>query len=158
MAEVVALYIDPRGPYPALLGDAYCWDEARDARRYDGTAPVVAHPPCGPWGRLRHLNRNQIAELAVLAVARVRANGGVLEHPANSRLWDACLLPRPGELPDQFGGYSVAVNQSDWGHCARKPTWLYLVRVPRAALTPPPIPRPSPDSLGIGRPRQGRHA
>lgn len=52
--QVAALYVEgpPRGPYPKLLGPEYCWDEARDARTYAGPWSVIAHPPCGPWGKL----------------------------------------------------------------------------------------------------------
>jgi hypothetical protein len=46
---VAALYIDRRGPYPALVGASMCWTRERDARAYEGPWPVVAHPPCGPW-------------------------------------------------------------------------------------------------------------
>jgi len=125
-----ALYIDPRGPYPALLGHELCWDEARDARTYAGPWPVVAHPPCGPWGRLRFLCTKQDASLAPLAVDQVRAWGGVLEHPVDSLLWRHCRLPRPGELPDEYGGRTYRVDQVSWGHCCVKPTWLYVVGVP----------------------------
>ncbi len=55
--QVAALYIDPRGPYPTLLGAEHCWDAARDARSYDGPWPIVAHPPCGPWSAFKHLYR-----------------------------------------------------------------------------------------------------
>lgn len=137
MLEVAALYIDPRGPYPSLPG-VDCWDATRDARRYRGPWPVVAHPPCGPWGVMRHLNKNQDRSLAPIAVEQVRRWGGVLEHPAHSMLWAELRLPRPGELPDEFGGYALAMNQVDWGHCAKKPTWLYLVGVPRVRLEMPP--------------------
>jgi len=125
---VAALYVDPRGPYPSMPG-VECWDEKRDARNYDGPHPVVAHPPCGPWGALRLFCRNQDARLAPVAVEQVRLYSGVLEHPKGSRLWDACGLPRPGELPDQYGGVTLEVNQVDWGHACAKPTWLYLIGV-----------------------------
>jgi len=135
---VAALYIDERGPYPALLGPEHCYGITRDARLYDGPGPVVAHPPCGPWGKLKHLYRGAEHDCAVRALAQVRAFGGVLEHPAHSLLWRASELPRPGEPADRFGGYSLEVCQCNWGHVARKRTWLYLVGVPRSALTFPP--------------------
>lgn len=128
---IAALYIDPRGPYPRMDGvDA--WDEQRDARTYDGPYAVVAHPPCGPWGALRHLSRRQPKDCAPRALEQVRKFGGVLEHPAGSRLWRAFCLPLPGELPDQHGGFTVEVDQCAWGHVARKRTWLYVVGATRA--------------------------
>jgi len=155
---VAALYIDPRGPYPKMaygpeelfLADGLvsafdplhvdCWDESRDARKYAGPHPVVAHPPCGPWGRLKFLCNKQDPACGLRAVEQVRAFGGVLEHPQHSSLWHACGLPRPGELPDAFGGYTVEMRQVWWGHCCEKLTWLYLVGVPREALEAPPFP------------------
>jgi hypothetical protein len=156
---VAALYIDPRGPYPKLLGPELCWDEKRDARTYAGPWPVVAHPPCGPWGRLRHLYRGSEHDCAPLAAAQVRAFGGVMEHPAGSLVWKskARPLPLPGEMPDAWGGYTIEVNQCDWGHPARKRTWLYLVGVPRAALTFPPSREPTHWISG-GRGRAGKKA
>jgi hypothetical protein len=139
---IAALYIDPRGPYPKM-DDVDCWDEARDATLYPGPWPVVAHPPCGPWGRLRHLSRFQHADCGPRAVEQVRAFCGVLEHPCDSRLWRVCDLPPPGGLPDAWGGYTVEVCQVDWGHVARKRTWLYIVRVPRSALVFPPPREPT---------------
>jgi hypothetical protein len=123
---VAALYIDPRGPYPSIPG-VECWDAARDARLYEGPHPVVAHPPCGPWGRLKHLYRGSEHDCAPRAIEQVRAWGGVLEHPAGSQLFPAMGLPMPGEQ-DAFG-QTFLVQQVDWGHVARKPTWLYVVRV-----------------------------
>lgn len=130
---IAALYIDPRGPYPRMAG-VDCWDEQRDARTYAGPHPVVAHPPCGPWGRLRHLYRGNEHDCGSIAVDAVRAYGGVLEHPARSGLWTDRSLPRPGELPDGHGGYTIEVDQCAWGHVARKKTWLYVVGVPRAVV------------------------
>ncbi len=126
---VDVLYIDNRGPYPELVGAARCWGAERDARLYTGIGPVVAHPPCGPWGRLRHMYTGNEHELAPLAVGVVQRLGGVLEHPANSRLWERSGLPYPddGLGPDEFGGFTLQVDQCDWGHVARKKTWLYIV-------------------------------
>lgn len=123
-----ALYIDPRGPYPLLLGPARCWDLTRDARLYVGPHPVIAHPPCGPWGRLRHLYRGDEHDCAPRAVDQVREFGGVLEHPAGSLLWRECLGP-PSHACDGYGGRTYEVDQCDWGHVARKRTWLYVVGV-----------------------------
>jgi hypothetical protein len=136
---IAALYVDPRGVYSRMPG-VDPWDASRDAREYPGTDPVVAHPPCGPWGRLKHEYRGDEHDCALRAVTQVRAWGGVLEHPAHSALWRTALLPLPGELPDALGGYTTEVSQVDWGHVARKKTWLYLVGVPRdlSAIRPPP--------------------
>lgn len=128
MRTVAALYIDPRGPYPGLPG-VECWDETRDARLYDGPHPIVAHPPCGPWGKLSHFSK-QDASAALAALDAVRRWGGVLEHPEYSKLWKRCGLPRPGEPPDTYGGRSIAVDQCAYGHLTRKRTWLYVVGAP----------------------------
>jgi hypothetical protein len=139
---IAALYVDPRGPYPTMA-DVDCWDAARDAMLYAGPHPIVAHPPCGPWSKLRHLYRGNEHACAPKAVDQVRTFGGVLEHPAHSKLWDVIDLPKPGQV-DSLGGYTIEVDQVDWGHLARKKTWLYLVRVPRSALLEPPFPGRAP--------------
>lgn len=137
-ADVAALYVDPRGPYPKLLGPEMCWDEVRDARTYAGPWPVVAHPPCGPWGQLKHLCRRLDQKaLAPMALAAVQQFGGVLEHPRYSALWKLYDLPLPGHLPDKFGGITIEVSQCDWGHPARKWTWLYIVGLRSWPVQPP---------------------
>jgi hypothetical protein len=153
MRRVAALYVDPRGPYPKMA-DVDAWDETRDARAYDGPRSVVAHPPCGPWGRLRHLYKGLELDCALLAVEQVRKFGGVLEHPAGSKLWDYYSLQKPHgflsdgshaqSAADAYGGYTIELSQCEWGHVARKRTWLYLVRVPRSALEAPPFPGREP--------------
>jgi hypothetical protein len=135
---IAALYVDERGLYYGLGGVntwVDCWGESRDARRYCGPHPVVAHPPCGPWGSLKHLAGGSDRDCGPRAVEQVRSFGGVLEHPAKSTLWSECCLPLPGEPTDTFGGFSVEVAQCAWGHVARKKTWLYVVRVPREVVT-----------------------
>lgn len=122
-----ALYVDPRGPYPGLVED--WWDERRDARTYAGPLPVVAHPPCGPWSRLRFFCKHQPKDCAPIALEQVRRRGGVLEHPQSSLLWREFRLPLPGGLPDEHGGWAVEIDQVSWGHKATKRTWLYVVGV-----------------------------
>lgn len=128
---IAALYIDPRGPYPAMSG-VDSWDVTRDARRYGGPWPIVAHPPCGPWGRLRKFCHRQDRDLAPLAVTQVRRWGGVLEHPRDSLLWGACDMPRPGQ--SDAWGWTMFVEQVAWGHPCTKPTWLYFVGVDRVIV------------------------
>lgn len=112
------------------LPDVEVFDAERDARTYDGPWPVVAHPPCRAWGRLRAFANPRPDErnLGRLAVALVREFGGVLEHPAGSTLWAAQKLPRPGER-DQYGGWTLAAPQKWWGHKAEKDTWFYVCGV-----------------------------
>lgn len=140
MAETVAvLFARADSHYKAMVGTDV-WDIQRDARKWPGGAPVVAHPPCRMWGRLRQFakGRPDERELAIQAVARVRAYGGVLEHPAESTLWAHCGLPFPGEFPDEFGGWTLPIEQFHWGHRAEKATWLYIVGCQPSDI--PPIP------------------
>lgn len=127
---VAVLFARRDSVYKALPGcDVY--DIDRDARTWPGGAPVVAHPPCRAWGRLRQFAkpRQDEKELGIFAVEQVRRFGGVLEHPACSTLWMACGMPKPGEFSDDAGGYSLEVEQFHWGHRAEKKTWLYVVGV-----------------------------
>lgn len=145
---VAALYVDRKlGPYPQMPR-VDVWDEARDATRYAGPHPVVAHPYCGPWGRLRGQCTKQDAAHGIRAVEQVLAYGGVLEHPAGSLLWDHCNLPKPGQFAEIIGSshtcWTIEVRQVDWKHEAAKQTWLLLVGVDPAALRPPPFPGAQP--------------
>ena len=153
MAEpVAAIYVDTaHGPYPRIPG-VECWGFAtrdgaqmdafaanRDARLYDGPHPVIAHPPCGPWGRFwwNYGGGEGAKECGPRAVEQVRRWGGVLEHPEHSNMWDACDLPRPGAV-DAWGGRTIRVEQVDWGHPAVKATWLYIVGRTDVPPMPPP--------------------
>jgi len=104
------------------------WDEERDALTWKGGGPVVAHPPCRSWGRLRAFAKPRPGEkdLARWAVLQVREWGGVLEHPESSTLWTDQGLPKPGQR-DEYGGWTLPVHQWWWGHRAQKKTWLYIV-------------------------------
>lgn len=117
------------------------WDVERDARRYVGTNPVVCHPPCRGWGRLRHWAKPRPDEkaLAIFAVEQVRRCGGVLEHPWGSTLWKAAQLPLPGHGVDAWGGWTLLVDQGWWGHAAPKPTYLYIVGITRDQVGELPV-------------------
>ena len=139
MRPVAVLFARADSVYKTLPGvDVY--DEARDARTYDGPHPVVAHPPCRSWGRLRAFAKPAAHErnLARVAVALVREFGGVLEHPAGSTLWPAQTLPKPGQR-DQWGGWTLAAPQKWWGHRAEKATWFYVVGCEPSAIPDVPL-------------------
>ena len=48
--KIAALYVEKDGPYFGLP-HVDPWPIERDARKYRGPFPVVAHPPCERWGR-----------------------------------------------------------------------------------------------------------
>lgn len=135
LVPVAVLFARSDSNYRAVVG-VDVFDLARDARNFAGGMPVVAHPPCRGWGRLRRFAKPAPGEreLAIFAVAQVRCWGGVLEHPADSTLFAACGMPQPGCGEDAWGGYTVEVEQFHWGHRAEKRTWLYVVGCARLAL------------------------
>ena len=143
---IAALYVATGGCYFGLP-DVDPWDEAREARKYAGPWPVVAHPPCERWGRYwfggpsvkvrRTKGDDQGCFFA--ALHSVRAWGGVLEHPEASAAWSAFGVM----APPKSGGWVVAgdgigwtccVEQGHYGHPARKATWLYAVGVDLPSL------------------------
>jgi hypothetical protein len=143
---IAALFVEADGVY-AGRDDVDAWSIDRDARRYTGTAPVVAHPPCERWGRywsggpsakVRRLLGDDGGCFAT-ALANVRRCGGVLEHPEASHAWTAFGLTKPpkrgGWIPAGDGiGHTCCVEQGHYGHAARKATWLYAVRTTRPDL------------------------
>jgi len=111
------------------------YDEDRDALTYDSSSPVVCHPPCRTWGRLSHLAHNarpNEANLALWSIEKIKENGGILEHPAGSRLFGK-HLPDVGET-DEHGGFTILVDQYDFGHVAHKKTKLYICGIDRSQL------------------------
>lgn len=64
------------------------------------------------------------------ALLAVRTWGGVLEHPCDSKAWEAHGLLKPKrhagwQKADNQGGWTCYVEQGHYGHMSRKPTWLY---------------------------------
>lgn len=133
---IAALFVEEHGAYYGIDG-VDPWPESRDARKYDGPHPVVAHPPCqlwGPmaavnfarWGGKHNLPGNDGGCFAAALHAVIRW-GGVLEHPASSRAWATHGLTAPKAIGWQAsdGGWVCEVWQSAYGHRANKATWLY---------------------------------
>jgi hypothetical protein len=137
MKPIAALFVERRGPYARLPG-VDLWDRSRDARKYRGPHPVVAHPPCERWGRYwsggpsaagsRKLGDDEGCFASALSA--VRLYGGVLEHPEGSHAFKKFLLPIPDQLggwtePDLWGGASCCVAQGHYGHPSQKLTLIY---------------------------------
>lgn len=124
--KIAVLFARSDRIYKTLAADV--WDEQRDAMRWPGGTPVVAHPPCRAWGRLRAFARPAPHEkdLARFAVTQIRRYGGVLEHPSGSTLWADMAMPPPGEK-DEYGGWTLAAPQKWWGHKCEKASWFYIV-------------------------------
>lgn len=139
---IAALYVETNGSY-FNLPNVDPWDEARDARKYAGPYPVVAHPPCPRWGKLwagqpLHIKRTGERKIKgdddgcfEAALNAVRTYGGVIEHPWGSHAWPhfGLIVPeRSGGwiMADFEGGWTCCVEQGQYGHYARKPTLLYV--------------------------------
>ena len=115
-AAVSVLFARSDSCYFELAADV--WNADRDARGYTGSNPVICHPPCRGWGRLRNWAKPRPDEkaLALFAVDQVRRCGGVLEHPWGSTLWGAAGLPHPGHV-DAWGGWTLLVGRIGLKDC-----------------------------------------
>ena len=133
---IAALYVERDGVYYGLPG-VDPWPIDRDARRYPGPWPVVAHPPCERWGRYSTGSPLKGGLLTgdddgcfSSALASLKAWGGVLEHPEGSKAWGVYGLQQPaltGWSYDEVNGLWVCrVEQGHYGHVARKATWLLV--------------------------------
>lgn len=139
-----ALFVATGGPYFGLP-DVDPWDEKRDARKYRGPWPVVAHPPCERWGRYATGGPNPKAKRRkpgddggcfAAALNAVLKYGGVIEHPADSLAWAhfGILSPNSGGgwQAQLYRGqmiWTCEVEQGHYGHRARKRTWLLAAKV-----------------------------
>ncbi len=141
---IAALFVERGGVYWDLDG-VDPWDVERDARKYAGPYPVVAHPPCERWGRYWSGGPSAKVRRTLgddggcfeAALAAVRLFGGVLEHPEASHAFKRFGLPIPprsgGWLPLEdwnsklHWAWTCCVEQGHYGHPARKATWLYYV-------------------------------
>lgn len=168
---IAALFVETDGCYSGLP-DVDLWDEPRDARKYNGPYPVVAHPPCQRWGKMWAGSPSVIARTGVrkikgndagcfkAALNTVRKFGGILEHPWGSHAWAHFGLNKPLRAggwiaADFYGGWTCCVEQGRYGHYARKPTLLYAVsdNLPELdwGIGPCRIPQWAIDKYGLKR-------
>jgi hypothetical protein len=166
---IAALFVEPGGSYFGLDG-VEPWDEMKDARGYKGPYPVVAHPPCQRWGKFwagqplwiartgERKKKGDDGGCFASALASVRKFGGVIEHPWGSHAWPHFGLTVPSRLggwikADEQGGFTCCVEQGKYGHYARKPTLLYVVRAELPELrwgkSEPVYPQWAIDKYGI---------
>lgn len=134
----VVLYVKQQSNYFKL--DVECYDQVRNALSYSGKEPVIAHPPCRLFSRLKRFAKAPACEkiLAYSAIATVRVNGGVVEHPNGSSLFADMNIPLDGSR-DAYGGYVRRVFMSDFGAKFKKDTLIYIVGVEPGNLPSYPI-------------------
>jgi len=144
---IAALYVERNGVYCDLPG-VDPWTVDRDARKYAGPWPVVAHPPCQRWGRYwggspttwPRLKLGDDGGCFEAALSAVLKWGGVLEHPEGSHAWSWFGINKPPRSGGWVsgglihGGWTCCVEQGWYGHKARKATWLFAY-----GLTPPEL-------------------
>lgn len=136
--KIAALFVQADGCY-SNLENVDAWPESRDARLYNLSLPVVAHPPCQLWGNMaavnyarwggEHNKPGSDGGCFASALRSVIRCGGVLEHPKNSRAFAAHGIAKPKGIGWQMVGlheWVCEVWQSAYGHRANKATWLYL--------------------------------
>lgn len=130
MKNVAVLFAREDSIYHSIPGcDVY--DIKRNALNYRGSFPVIAHPPCRAWGKLKAFSKHSQFEkdLSLFAIDEIRRCGGVLEHPIGSSLWDAKGISKKILSPDSYGGFTLHVNQFWFGHKAEKASLLYICGV-----------------------------
>lgn len=104
------------------MPDIEVYDEIRDCRTFPGGMPVICHPPCAQWSRMKAFSNNNPDQkgLAQFCLDHITNEGGIFEHPAGSDVFKELEFPKEGKI------YSV--DQSWWGFPARKRTYLYFYR------------------------------
>lgn len=124
MIEIAVLGVCSRSTYHEIDIPGvrlHLFDKERDMLTFDFNMPVIAHPPCNQWSRLRKFSKEDETEkaLAFWCLLAVNRCGGILEHPHGSSF-----------MRTHIGyGKCNSVNQSWFGFPSRKPTLLYCKNV-----------------------------
>lgn len=113
---ISVLCVHKRSNYK-LIENLDLWDEERNAYNFTGTNPVIAHPPCAQWSRMKAFAYPDLKEkmLAAHCYDLVMENGGIFEHPAGSSLWKYVGANRK---------QIISIDQHWFGFPARKTTYL----------------------------------
>lgn len=133
-----ALFVETNGIYfkdPRVIP----WDKKTNAFNCRNGFPAICHPPCERWGRYwsggPSVKRRKVlgddGGAFAFCLWYVRTYGGVIEHPEASRAFDYYGLETPPKKGgwvscDKYGGWACCVEQGNYGHEARKATWLYF--------------------------------
>lgn len=155
MKSIPVLFVDENSLYKNYsIFDAY--DHSRDALTFYDRCPIICHPPCRLFSRLRSFSNASPSEkkLAFFALDRIRMFGGILEHPRSSTLWTSGNFNLDGSV-DQYGGFLRSVNLSWFGYPAQKKTMLYFVGISPVQLPSFPLSLSAP-SFSIGSSKNNR--
>ena len=101
-----------------------CYDKHRDAYTFTGSNPVITHAPCAQWSRLKSFSTPDPYEkdLAWFCLEKVKANGGIFEHPAGSSFFkEAGIKP-------------FSIDQFWFGFPCKKRTYLYFSKCKPVAV------------------------
>ncbi len=95
------------------------WDVSRNAYNFNGSNPVITHAPCAQWSSLKGLSTFNLEQkdLAWFCYQKVKANGGIFEHPAHSS-----FFKQAGVNMKQV----ISIDQFWYGYYCHKRTWLYF--------------------------------
>lgn len=116
--KVAVLCAHDQSTYYSIPG-AEVWNRKKDAFLFSGSLPVIAHPPCAQWSKMRSFSNYNLREklLAEWCWDIVNKNGGIFEHPAGSLFWKYIRADR---------SKIFSVDQCWWGFPGRKTTYLYF--------------------------------
>ena len=136
---IPVLFTDDKSNYD-LFNCFSTYNRHRNAFTFSERTPLIAHPPCRLFSRLRQFSTADRKEkqCAYFALAQVRMFGGILEHPRSSTLWKNGNFNLSGEI-DIYGGFLRSVNLSWFGFPAEKKTMLYFVGISPSDLPAFPL-------------------
>ena len=117
ITKINALCVNKNSIYKSM--GLECFDENRNVRTLNNSYPSICHPPCRGWSaHLSHWAKPPPGErdLALFCVEQISLNGGVLEHPANSKFLSLFKSSSKFKI--------TTVHQSWFGYPTTKKTWL----------------------------------